>query len=227
MRYEMLDKPDFAMVKVTFDQPGEKMVCEASAMVARSSAMTMETNMRGGMMAAAKRKLLGGESVFQNTFTAAQAGDTLFFAPAPEGDVEVLELDGQMPIFMSSGAFLAGAPTVNLDTKWGGTKGFFSGTGMFLLKAEGTGPVFFSCYGGLHAVDVGPAGYICDTSHVVAFTGGLNYQVNKVGGLKSLFFSGEGLVCQFSGQGRLWISTRNPSSLANYVHQFRPVKSSN
>ena len=76
-------------------------------------------------------------------------------------------------------------------------------------------------------MDVGPAGYICDTSHVVAFTGGLNYQVNKLGGLKSLFFSGEGLVCHFSGQGRLWMSTRNPSSLATYVHQFRPVKRSN
>jgi len=227
MRYEMIDKPDFAMVKVTFDQPGEKMVVESAAMVARSSAMTMETNMRGGMMAAAKRKLLGGESVFQNTFTSAQPGDTLYFAPAPEGDVEVLELNGQQTLFMSSGAFLASGPGINLDTKWGGTKGFFSGTGMFLLKADGQGPVFFSCYGGLHAVDVGPGGYVVDTSHVVAFTAGLNYNVNKVGGLKSLFFSGEGLVCNFQGQGRVWVSTRNPASLATIVHQYRPVKRPN
>lgn len=227
MRYELLDKPDFTMVKVTFDAPGEKMVVESAAMVARSSAMTMETNMQGGIMAAAKRKLLGGESIFQNTFTAAQPGETLYFAPAPEGDVEVLEMDGTTPIFMSSGAFLGSAPTVNLDTKWGGTKGFFSGTGMFLLKSEGTGPVFFSCYGGLHAVDVGPEGYICDTSHVVAFTGGLQYDVQRVGGIKSLFMSGEGLVCRFSGQGRLWMSTRNPGGLASFVHPYRSVQRSN
>ena len=227
MRYELMDKPDFAMVKITFEQPGEKMICEASAMVARSSAMTMETNMRGGLMAAAKRKLLGGESIFQNTFTASQPGETLYFAPAPEGDVEVLELDGTTPIFMSSGAFLGSAPSVALDTKWGGTKGFFSGTGMFLLKAEGTGPLFFCCYGGLHAVDVGPAGYICDTSHVVAFTGGLSYDVQKLGGIKSLFLSGEGLVCRFNGQGRLWMSTRNPSSLASFIYPYRSVKRSN
>lgn len=227
MRYELLDKPDFSMVKVTFDQPGEKMIVESAAMVARSAAMTMETNMRGGLMAAAKRKLLGGESIFQNTFTASQPAETLYFAPAPEGDVEVLELDGSYPLMMSSGAFLGSAPSVNLDTKWGGAKGFFSGTGMFLLKAEGTGPLFFCCYGGLHAVDVGPAGYICDTSHVVAFTGGLNYNVQKLGGLKSLFFSGEGLVCNFQGQGRLWISTRNPSSLANFVNAYRRVQRSN
>ena len=225
MRYELLDKPDFTMVKVTFDQPGEKMVVESAAMVARSSGLAMETNMQGGMLAAAKRKLLGGESIFQNTFS--QPGETLYFAPAPEGDVEVLELEQTGGIMMSSGAFLGSAPTVQLDTKWGGAKGFFSGTGMFLLKAEGSGPVFFSCYGGLHAVDVGPEGYICDTSHVVAFTAGLQYDVQRVGGIKSLFFSGEGLVCRFHGQGRLWMSTRNPSSLASFVHPYRPVQRSN
>ncbi|MBX3269957.1 MAG: TIGR00266 family protein [Sandaracinaceae bacterium] len=227
MRYELVDKPDFSMVKVTFDAPGEKMVVESAAMVARSAEMSMETNMRGGLMAAAKRKLLGGESIFQNTFTASAPGETLYFAPAPEGDVEVLELDGSYSVMMSSGAFLGSAPTVTLDTKWGGARGFFSGTGLFLLKADGQGPVFFSCYGGLHAVDVGPGGYICDTSHVVAFTSGLTYTVQKIGGLKSLFFSGEGLVCNFQGQGRLWISTRNPSSLASFILPYRPVKRSN
>ena len=225
MRYELLDKPDFTMVKVSFDQPGEKMIVESAAMVARSSEMTMETNMQGGLMAAAKRKLLGGESIFQNTFTSASPGETLYFAPAPEGDVEVLELDGSYDLMMSSGAYLGSATTVNLDTKWGGAKGFFSGTGMFLLRAEGQGPCFFSCYGGLHAVDVGPGGYICDTSHVVAFTSGLQYNVQRIGGIKSLFFSGEGLVCNFQGQGRLWISTRNPASLAAFVHPYRAVQS--
>lgn len=227
MRYELLDKPDFSMVKVTFDAPGEQMVVESAAMVARTSAMQMQTSMKGGIFAAAKRKLLGGESLFQNTFTASAPGETLYFAPAPEGDVEVLEMNGTMPIMMNSGAYLGSAPSVQLDTKWGGARGFFSGTGFFLLKADGQGPLFFSCYGGMHPVDVGPAGYIVDTSHVVAFTAGLNYTVQKVGGLKSLFFSGEGLVCRFEGQGRLWISTRNPAQLAAFIHPFRPVQRGN
>jgi len=74
MRYELLEKPDFTMVKVTFDQPGEQMLCEASAMVARDSRVEMKTSMQGGLLGAAKRKLLGGESVFQNTFTATAPG---------------------------------------------------------------------------------------------------------------------------------------------------------
>ncbi|MFO0571496.1 MAG: TIGR00266 family protein [Polyangiaceae bacterium] len=226
MQYDILEKPDFSLVRVRFQAPGEQLLVESAAMVAKHSSVDMKTQMQGGLLGAAKRKLLGGESLFQNTFTASAAGEELWLAPGPEGDVEVVEMDGRTPIFLSSGAFLASAPTVQIDTKWGGAKGFFSGAGLFLLAAQGTGPLFFCAYGGIHAVDVGPAGYICDTSHIVGFTGGLEYQVTKVGGMKSLFFSGEGLVCRFQGQGRLWISTRNPSGLVSFLQPFRTVQSS-
>jgi uncharacterized protein (AIM24 family) len=43
--------------------------------------------------------------------------------------------------------------------------------------------------------------------------------------MKSLFLSGEGLVCNFHGRGRVWLQTRNPSSLASFLNAFRPVKS--
>ncbi len=227
MRYELLDKPDFGIVKCWFDQPNEQLLVESSAMVARDGAMDMKTQLQGGVLAAAKRKVLGGESLFQNTFTATAPGQQLWIAPSAEGDVMALEMDGSYEVMLNSGAFLASVPNVSLDTKWGGAKGFFSGTGFFLLKCAGHGPLFFASYGGIHAVDVGPAGYICDTSHVVGFTSGLDYNVTKVGGLKSLFFSGEGLVCRFHGQGRLWIATRNAGALAGFVHPYRRMKSRN
>jgi uncharacterized protein (TIGR00266 family) len=226
MQFQLLEKPDFTMVQIGFDGPGEQIICESGAMVAKDSAVEMKTSLQGGMMAAMKRKALGGESLFQNTFTSTQPGQRLFFAPGPEGDVEVVNMDGMTPIFLNSSAYLAAPPTVTLDTKWGGTKGFFSGTGPFLLKCIGTGPLFFNAYGGIHAVDVGPGGYICDTGHVVAFTGGLNFNVTRLGGLKSLFLSGEGLVCNFQGQGRLWISTRNSAGLVNFLQPYRRIQSS-
>ena len=223
MRYEFLQKPDFAMVRVWFERAGEQLLVESSAMVAKDTALEMKTSLQGGLAAAAKRKLLGGESLFQNTFTATQPGQSLWLAASAEGDADVFEM-GAEPLMMASGAFLACAPTVTLDTKWGGAKGFFSGAGLFLLKAQGQGPLFFSAYGGIHVVDVDERGYVCDTSHIVAFTGGLDFRVRKVGGLKSLFLSGEGLVCEFRGRGRLWISTRSPDALAAFLHPFRPVQ---
>jgi len=225
MQFDIRQRPDFSIARVQFDQPGEQMVVEASAMVARDKGVEMKTQMQGGLMGAMKRKMLGGESVFQNTFTATAPGQSLWLAPGPDGDMEQVILDGQTPLMMASGAYVASVPSVTLDTKWGGAKGFFSGTGMFLLKTEGSGPVFFGAYGGLHAVDVGPQGYICDTGHIVAFTGGLQYDVTSVGGLGGLFASGEGLVARFSGQGRLWIATRQAKTLARFLHPFRPRKS--
>jgi uncharacterized protein (TIGR00266 family) len=224
MRYELLQKPDFGMVRVHFEQAGESLLVESSAMVAKDTALQMKTQLQGGILAAAKRKMLGGESLFQNTFTATQAGQTLWLAAASEGDVDVFQV-GSEPLMMASGAFLACAPGVQLDTKWGGARGFFSGAGLFLLKAQGAGPLFFSSYGGIHMVEVGERGYVCDTSHIVAFTGGLDYRVRKVGGLKSLFLSGEGLVCEFRGRGKLWIATRSPDALASFLHPFRRVQS--
>ena len=61
-----------------------------------------------------------------------------------------------------------------------------------------------------------------DTGHVVAFTNGVQYNIGKVGGLKSLAFGGEGLVMHFSGEGTVWIQTRNLGSLASNLIPFWP-----
>lgn len=226
MQSEVRHNPDFGMVRVLFDRPGETLVTESGAMVARDSAVEMKTNMQGGLGGALKRKLLGGESLFQNTFTATAPGQSVWFAPASEGTVEAFHLQPGMELYLQSGAYLASTSGVMLDSKWQGAKGFFSG-GLFLLRAYGEGIVWFSSYGGLHTVDIGQQyyGYVCDNSHMVAFTQGLQYGVKKLGGLKSLFLSGEGLVCEFHGQGRLWMQTRNPAALAGFLHPFRSVSS--
>jgi uncharacterized protein (TIGR00266 family) len=224
MRTEILHNPDFGVVKITFDNVDEQIVTEAGAMVAKDSSVDMQTNMQGGLGAALKRNLLGGESIFQNTFTATAPGQTLYIAPAAEGSVETMVLQPGTEIFLQSGAYLASTPGIALDTKWQGAKGFFAG-GLFLLRAYGQGQVWFSSYGGLHAVELGTrySGYICDNAHLVAFTQGLQYSVRKLGGMKSLFFSGEGLVSEFSGHGRLWLQTKNPNALAHFLHPFRSV----
>ena len=132
MQTEMLQKPDFGILKVTFETPGETILCESGAMVSRSAEMQMKTSMRGGLLAAAKRKLLGGESIFQNTFTATAPGQEIYLAASPEGDIEQLTLAPGEEFYLQSGAYLASESTVTLDTKFGGFKGFF-GAGMFLV----------------------------------------------------------------------------------------------
>ena len=58
----------------------------------------------------------------------------------------------------------------------------------------------------------------------MAFEDSLSYNVRSIGGLKSLLFSSEGLVCEFSGQGRLWMQTRCSVPLVGFLHPFRSIK---
>jgi uncharacterized protein (TIGR00266 family) len=94
----------------------------------------------------------------------------------------------------------------------------------------GEGDIWFSSYGGIVEIPV-MGDYVVDTGYVVAFEDTLNYNVEMIGGLsfKSLktgVLGGEGLVCRFSGQGRLWLQSREFYNLINYLNVFRPVKTS-
>jgi uncharacterized protein (TIGR00266 family) len=225
MQHDILDSPDFALLQFTLSA-GESVVAEAGAMVAKDTQIEIQTNMRGGLLGAAKRKLLGGESLFQNTFTAKADGQRLYLAPPPEGDLKARTLAAGETFYLQSGAYVAhvGAE-LTMDTKWGGIRSFFGGVGFFMLRVVGPGTLFYGSYGALHEVRVDAAGYTVDTGHIVGFTDGLEYQVRAFNGFKGLFFSGEGLVCDFAGQGSVFIQTRNASSLVSFLHPFRRVRS--
>ncbi|MEO1483680.1 MAG: TIGR00266 family protein [Myxococcota bacterium] len=226
MKHEIIDSPDFGMLRIDFDTSGETVVCEAGAMVAMSADIQMKTSMRGGLMAAAKRKLLGGESIFQNTFTATGPGQNVYIAPPPEGDIRSRTLAPGEEFFLQSGAYLAHVgDQMVLDTKWGGMKSFFGGVGFFMLKVVGPGELYYTSYGAIHEIDINGS-YTCDTGHIVGFSTGLTYNIRKFGGFKGLFFSGEGLICEFNGTGKLYLQTRNAGALAAFLHPFRPVKNS-
>ena len=91
MRAEIAHNPDFGLLRIMFESQGEQIVAEAGAMVARDTAIDMKTNLQGGVGSALKRRLLGGESLFQNTFTSTAPGQTVLIAPPSEGTIEEFE----------------------------------------------------------------------------------------------------------------------------------------
>jgi uncharacterized protein (TIGR00266 family) len=215
MQYEILYKPSYSLVKIKMTK-GETVTAEAGAMVSMSSSITIATEMKGGLFGALKRSVLGGESFFINTFSASDAGEITFAPPMP-GDIAAIELQGQT-YFAQSRSYIAASPTIQIDTKWGGAKTFFSKEGLFLLKLTGTGTVFLSSYGALHEIDLAAGQkYIVDTGHMVSFADGVGYSVKKVGGLKSTIFSGEGLVCELTGPGKIMIQTRSEDAFLSWL----------
>jgi uncharacterized protein (TIGR00266 family) len=222
MRHEIHNKPDFASLHIWMDK-GEQIVTEAGAMMSMSTDLDLQTNMKGGVMGALKRAV-GGESVFMNTYTAEKADQRLDVAPAAPGDILHLPMDNTT-VMVQRGSYLCSSPDIDIDTKFQGIKKMFlSGEGAFLLQATGTGDLWLSSYGAIHEIAI-DGSYIVDTGHIVAFDNTVDFDIRKLGGLKSLLFSGEGLVCEFSGRGRVWIQTRNSGALAAFLNPFRPVKS--
>ncbi len=208
-------KPDFSFLTVQVPA-SQTLKVEASAMATMSTNMVMKTKMKGGLS-----RFLGGENIFINEFTAQAGPAEIGIAPGSPGDMDHVFMDGSSEIFLQSSAYVASSMNVDVDSKWQGFKGFFSGEGLFLLRCTGQGDLWFNTYGAMIEVPV-DGNYVVDTSHVVAFTSGLEYNVESVGGLKSLFLSGEGLVCRFHGQGKVWIQTRHPMAFANWAYPFRP-----
>jgi len=222
MEHEVLYRPSYSLLKIKMER-GEAVSAEAGAMVSMSSGIEMKTAAKGGVFGALKRSMLGGESFFINTFSAVEAGEVTF-APSLPGDISALELKGQT-VYAQSGAYIASSPSVEVDTKWGGAKTFFSREGLFLLKISGMGNVFLSSYGAIHEIDL-EAGqkYTVDTGHMVSFDEGVGYSVKRVGGLKSTLFSGEGLVCELTGPGKIMIQSRSADAFLSWLIPKIPKK---
>ena len=225
--YEISQRPDFALVTIQL-QEGQKVFAEPSAMASMSPTVTLKAGFKGGLGRTLGRAF-GGESLIINTFTADRGPGEVTFAAGATGDATHYTLTGNT-LMLQRGAFMLHSEGVEITGKWQGAKGFFSGEGLVLLKASGDGEIFFNSYGAILSVDVTDE-YIVDTGYIVAFEDTLNYRISVLPGLrggsslKSLFFGGEGLVCQFTGQGRVWIQTRHAQSFLSWVNPYRPAKS--
>lgn len=224
--FEISQRPDFALVTVNLDE-GQQIFAETSAMASMTPNIKLKSGFKGGLGKTIGRAL-GGESLIINTFSAEEGAGEVTFAAGSAGDTAHHRLNGG-ELYLQRGAFMLHSDGVEVTGKWGGAKGFFSGKGLVLLKASGEGDIFFNSYGAIMAIDVTDE-YIVDTGYIVAFEDTLNYDVSVLPGLrggsklKQLFFGGEGLVCRFSGQGRVWIQTRHVQTFLSWVNGFRPTK---
>jgi uncharacterized protein (TIGR00266 family) len=225
--FEITHRPDFAWLKVRLAQ-GQQVFGEPSAMATKDPGVELKAGLLGGFGRSLGRAF-GGESLIINTFTAKGGPGEITFAPGPAGDLVHHRLAGGR-LLLQRGAFVAHGGGVSITGSWQGAKGFFSGEGLVLLQASGEGDLFFNSYGGIIELDVADE-YIVDTGYIVAFEDTLSYRVSVLSGLrarsqlKSLLFGGEGLVCRFTGRGKLWIQTRTIAPFLRWVHPFRPAKS--
>jgi uncharacterized protein (TIGR00266 family) len=224
MKFEVKFGPAYALGVASLNG-GEELQAVTGAMVSMSDSIEIETSMKGGLMSGLRRSVLGGESLFMNTFKASEAGEVTLAPPLP-GDVFTIELQGTL--FLHSGSFLAGETSITFDTKWGGAKTFFSGEGLFLIKCTGTGTLLASSYGAIEERTLGGGeSYTIDSSHIVGFEESVNYEVKRSGGWKTTILGGEGLVVKLTGPGRVYMQTRSPQEFLGWLIPQLPTDRGN
>ncbi len=227
MQHDVVHGPSHALLRVNLD-PGEQVITEAGAMVTYSDGMKMEAKLNAGQKAgcmavlaaifiAFVRKLVGGDSFFVSHFTAPAAGGSVTLAPSLNGSIDHRRLGAGEKLMLTAGAYLASTPGLGLQMRWGGCSAIFSKEGAFFVEAEGPGELWFNSYGGIHAIDVDGT-YMVDNGHIVAFDPSLTFTIKRAGkGLMGSMASGEGLVCQFAGKGKVYIQSRNVGALVSWL----------
>lgn len=222
MRAEILYRPSYSMAIVDL-APHEEIRVESGSMVSMTEGMRLKTQMEGGLLRSLTRSVLGGESFFLNIFQAPAQGGQINLAPTMPGDMMILEMHGES-LLVQGGSYVASSLGIIIDTKWGGAQTFFASEGLIMLRARGEGLLILSSYGAIHPIDLAPGQrYTIDTGHLVSFSEGMGFRVRPAGGVRSTLLSGEGLVVDLTGPGRVYMQTRSEDAfLAWLAPNLRP-----
>jgi len=204
---------------------GETVYGEAGTMVYMSSNMTMEAKMRGGLMKAIGRKF-AGETMFLTEFSPAGGEGLVAFGGNAPGTIKPIELASDREFIVQKDAFLCAENTVELSVEFQRRLGsaFFGGEGFILERLSGEGTVFIHACGDFVEFDL-KAGQTMkvDTGCVVGWDGSVGYDIERVKGIKTMFFGGEGLfLTSLNGPGKVIIQSMTLHNLASALAPFLP-----
>jgi uncharacterized protein (TIGR00266 family) len=227
--YEIIGH-DMQILEVELD-PGETVIAEAGAMNYMEEGISFEAKMGDGSSAdegmlgklfGAGKRLITGESLFMTHFTNNGIGKkrAAFAAPYPGQviPVNLAEVGGE--ITCQKDAFLAAALGTKVDIAFNKKigAGLFGGEGFILEKLSGNGKAFMHAGGTIIKKELAGQTLRVDTGCLVAFTSGINYDIEMAGGLKSMFFGGEGMfLATLQGHGTVYLQSLPFSRLSDRI----------
>ena len=217
-------------VEIELD-PQETAIAEAGSFMMMEDGIQMQTifgdgsQQQGifGKLFSAGKRLLTGESLFMTAYTNMINGKkrVSFASPYPGKIIalDLFELGGK--IVCQKDAFLCAAKGVSVGIEFQrrlGT-GLFGGEGFIMQKLEGDGMAFVHAGGHVVERELQPGELLkIDTGCIVAFTQGVDYDIQFVGGIKNTIFGGEGVFfATLRGPGKVWIQTLPISRLASRI----------
>jgi len=226
---------DMQIVAVSLD-PMETVVAEAGAMNWMEDGISFESKLGDGSqpdkgffgkMWDVGKRVITGESIFITHFTNQGQGkkEVSFAAPYPGKIIplDLSEIGGE--ILCQKDSFLCAAKGTNisvaLNKRLG--SGFFGGEGFILQKLRGDGLAFLHAGGTVVKKQLNNETLRIDTGCIVGFSPGLDYDIERAGGLRSMLFGGEGLfLATIRGTGTVYLQSLPFSRLADRILMFAP-----
>lgn len=219
--------------------PGEAAIAEAGSMMYKDPSIQMTTvfgdgseqQQSGGMfdkLVGAGKRLVTGESLFTTVFTHSGAGKAhVSFASPYPGHIIAIKLDEvNGKLICQKDAFLCAAKGVSLGIEFQRRimTGLFGGEGFIMQKLEGDGWVFVHVGGTIVERTLAPGEELhIDTGCVAAYTGEIDFDLEKAGSVKSMIFGGEGIFfAKLRGPGKVWIQSLPFSRLAGRIYSSAP-----
>ncbi len=182
-----------------------------------SGGITMETEFAGGFVAACLRKFLGGETLFVNRFSnRTRESMTLVLTQSIVGDIANITLRDDAICFQP-GAYIAHIGDIRTGVHWAGLSSWLAGEGLFKLKLQGKGTVFFGAYGGILKQTLSSEGLVVDSGHMVAYQPTVRMKIGMATGIFGSVTSGEGLVNRLSGEGIIYLQSRSIDGLVRFL----------
>lgn len=223
--FEIIDRPTFSYLKILLKK-GQVCKTERGAMMFFEPTIQIETKKaEKGVLKSLKRKL-AGETMLLNYFTAIDDG-WLSLAPPFPGDLMNIPMEIGTSWVVFSGGYVASSVGLQQNTGFTGfKKTFFSGERAFALTisaVESPGDLFLGGNGAFIEWNLQPGQILnCDNGHLVAMESSVTFDIKRVGGWKSTMLSGEGVMCQLTGPGKVIIQSRNPREYAMWLYKFMP-----
>jgi uncharacterized protein (TIGR00266 family) len=221
---------DMQVVEIELD-PGETVIAEAGAMNFMEEGIQFEIRMGDGSktnqtwlqkVLDVGKRVLTGESIFVTHFTnhGSNLSRVAFASPYP-GKIVPIDLKNLgTNLLCQKDAFLCAAFGTEVGiafTKRLGT-GFFGGEGFILQKLSGDGKAFIHAGGTVVERELNGETLRVDTGCLAAFTEGIDYDIERAGGLKSMFFGGEGLfLATLRGHGKVYLQSLPFSRMADRI----------
>jgi uncharacterized protein (TIGR00266 family) len=165
-----------------------------------------------GKLLSAGTRVLTGESLFVTHFTnhGGSKQKVAFAAPYPGKIVPVdLGLLGGSLIVQKDGFLCAARGTkisITLNRRIG--SGLVGGEGFILQRLEGDGKAFMHAGGTVIERRLANESLKIDTGCIVAYTPGVDFNIETSGSLRSMVFGGEGIfLATLSGTGTVWLQS--------------------